>query len=152
MKAFLILTFSFLVFVSYSQKLLTKDTCINGKSVMTFENRNLPLRASWVDNEFLLFTNERDFKKYFWNCNLVKRDSIISKINFEKNNVIIFSISTGGCMYPTITAEYFGGSVQVKICVNGGCDRLTHATEYFIISKSISIGSQVNICKIYNNY
>ena len=137
----------------FAQVLNVKDSCVNtnSKPLQTFTAQFSTLHARWIEDEYLLFTNQTAFEKHFSRRNSRNDlDSAITKIDFTNNNVLTFYITTGGCQYPSISFEYFTPEfMQVQIRENGPCAMLSHPIMYIIIPKSIIIPKVLKICRTY---
>lgn len=151
MKKIICLFFYLSVGMLSGQVLNTKDSCITTiENPKIFKSEYFKLKVGGPENKFLLFTNRNDFLTYFKWANSKKRDSILEKLDLDRNNVIVFYATAGGCVTPEIIFEYFSHNhAQIKIMWNGRCAMNHVLTKYILIPKSLFLPVQLKICNAY---
>jgi hypothetical protein len=130
-----------------------KDSCIippnelNSNKVEELLFTKTPIGSNYDGENFMLFTNDKDFKKhYFYLGNKSKIDTAIKLIDFEKNNVIVFTLITEGCSNPEIFAKiYKEKHVQIYVKLIGACSMAHHNLRYLLIQKSLSLADKVYV-------
>jgi hypothetical protein len=139
-----------------SQKLLVmKDSCIippnelNSNKVEELLFTRTMVGSIYDGQEFMLFTNEKDFKKHYSSFgNKSKIDTAVKLIDFEKNNLIVFNLITEGCSNPEIFAKiYKEKHIQIYVKLIGTCSMGHHNLRYVLIPKLKLISD-----KVYVNY
>jgi hypothetical protein len=101
--------------------------------------------------KFLLFTNEKELKRHYGSFgNKSKIDSAIKYIDFEKNNVIIFNLITGGSTNPEIQAKIYKEKlVQIYVKLIGAADVAHHNLRHVLIPKQFKITNEVYVIYSY---
>ena len=154
MRKLILFLLSLKVSIGVSQIMETKDSCINANTVSLikeFPSEWLSLKWDWKYDQYVFLTNRTDFDRFFRRNFRADRDSIASRINFTENNMLVFYVTCGGCMPPTITVGYFDNrQLQVKIEQIGICAPSHHNDKYIVIPKNIPLPEVLKICKTYS--